>query len=218
MNQLGAFPDPDRLHPVDGQPRVVLLKPLVTSPLIEVGEFSYYDDPEHADAFETRNVLHHYGPERLVIGRFCAFASGTTFIMNGANHRLDSVSTFPFPIMGAPWGEHFELLTELPSHGDTVVGNDVWIGHQAVVMPGVRIGHGAVIAARSVVVSDVPDYAIVGGNPAKLIRYRFEPRDIADLLQIGWWDWPISTITQHVRVIAAGSVDALRKVSQRQNL
>jgi len=114
--------DPTVLHPMPEQPRVVLLRPLVKSPLIEVGEYSYYDDPDHSTAFETRNVLYHYGPERLVIGKFCALGTGVRFIMNGANHRMDGPSTFPFPTMGGSWSEHFDLLTGLPNRGDTLVG------------------------------------------------------------------------------------------------
>lgn len=182
--------DPTVLHPMPGQPRVVQLKPLVTSELIEAGEYSYYDDPEHATEFETRNVLYHYGPERLVIGRFCALGTGVRFIMNGSNHRMDGPSTFPFPTLGGSWSDHFDLLTGLPNRGDTVIGNDVWIGYEAVIMPGVRIGHGAIISSRSVVVSDVPDYGIVGGNPARLIRTRYEEEDVARLLAVAWWDWP----------------------------
>ncbi|MER6389356.1 CatB-related O-acetyltransferase [Streptomyces sp. NPDC059382] len=206
-------PDPSVLHPVAGQPRVVSLRPLVTSPLIEVGDYSYYDDPDDATAFETRNVLHHYGPERLVIGRFCALGTGVRFIMNGANHRMDGPSTFPFPIMGGDWADHFDLLTDLPGRGDTVVGNDVWFGHGAMVMPGVRIGHGAVIASGAVVVDDVPDYGIVGGNPARLIRTRYEPADIARLLAVAWWDWPVEHLTRHVRTVMSGSVDALEEAA-----
>ena len=127
--------DPTVLHPMPGQPRVVLLKPLVKSPLIEVGEFSYYDDPDDPTAFETRNVLYHYGPEKLVIGKFCALGTGVRFIMNGANHRMDGPSTFPFPTMGGSWSDHFDLLTGLPNRGDTVVGNDVWFGYSTTVMP-----------------------------------------------------------------------------------
>ena len=201
--------DPTVLHPVPGQPRVVQLKPLVTSPLIEVGEYSYYDDPDEPTAFETRNVLYHYGPERLVIGKFCALAEGVRFIMNGANHRMDGPSTFPFPIMGGSWADHADLLAGLPVKGDTVVGNDVWLGHRAMVMPGVRIGHGAIVAAGSVVVDDVADYAIVGGNPARLIRTRYDEKDIARLLAIAWWDWPAEHLTRHVRTLMSGSVDAL---------
>ncbi|KND26083.1 CatB-related O-acetyltransferase [Streptomyces acidiscabies] len=206
---MPLLPDPTTLHPMPGQPRVVLLKPLVTSPLIEVGEFSYYDDPDDATAFETRNVLYHYGPERLVIGRFCAFATGVKFIMNGANHRQDGPSTFPFPTMGGAWADHFDLITGLPNRGDTVVGNDVWLGNGVTVMPGVRIGHGAIVATGSVVTSDVPDYGISGGNPARLIRSRFADEDVARLLALAWWDWPLEHITAHVRTIMSGTVDEL---------
>jgi len=206
---MPVLPNPDTLHPMPGQPRVALLKPQVTSPLIEVGEFSYYDDPDDATAFETRNVLYHYGPERLVIGRFCAFATGVRFIMNGANHRTDGPSTFPFPTMGGAWADHFDLLTGLPNRGDTVVGNDVWLGNGVTVMPGVRIGHGAIVATGAVVTSDVPDYGIAGGNPARLIRTRYSEPDIARLLALTWWDWPLEHLTAHLRTVMSGSVDDL---------
>ncbi|QVQ55087.1 CatB-related O-acetyltransferase [Spiractinospora alimapuensis] len=204
-----SLPDPNVLHPWPEQPRVALLKPLVESPLIEAGEFSYYDDPDDPTAFESRNVLYHYGPEKLVIGKFCAFGTGVRFIMNGANHRMDGPSTFPFPMMGGTWGERFDLLTDLPVRGDTVIGNDVWLGYEAMVMPGVRIGNGAIVAARSVVTSDVPDYGIVGGNPAELIRRRFDDHDVDRLLAIAWWDWPLEHITAHLTEIMSGSVDEL---------
>ncbi|WP_245716244.1 CatB-related O-acetyltransferase [Micromonospora humi] len=187
-------------------PRVVLLKPLVRSSLVEVGDFTYYDDPDDPTAFEARNVLYHYGPERLVIGKFCALGTGTRFIMNGANHRMDGPSTFPFPIMGGSWTDHVDLITDLPGRGDTVVGNDVWFGHGATIMPGVRVGHGAIVAAGAVVTSDVPDYGIVGGNPAQLIRTRYGASDVARLLAVGWWDWPVEHITRHVRTIMSGTV------------
>lgn len=198
--------DPSVLHPMPGQPRVVLLKPLLTSPLIEAGEFSYYDDPDDPTAFETRNVLYHYGPEKLIIGKFCALATGVRFIMNGANHRMDGPSTFPFPTMGGAWSRHIDLLTDLPNRGDTVVGNDVWLGNGVTVLPGVRIGHGAIVAAGSVVTRDVPDYGIVGGNPARLIRSRYDEPDIARLLAVAWWDWPVEHITDHVRAVMSGSI------------
>ncbi|WP_018503139.1 CatB-related O-acetyltransferase [Parafrankia discariae] len=207
--------DPTVLHPVPGQPRVVLLKPLCVSPLIEVGEFSYYDDPDDPTAFETRNVLYHYGPEKLVIGRFCALGAGVRFIMNGANHRLDGPSTFPFPIMGGSWAEHFDLITGLPGRGDTVVGSDVWFGYRATVLPGVRIGHGAIIGSGSVVVDDVPDYGVVGGNPARLLRLRHSAADVARLLALAWWDWPLGHLARHVRTVMAGSVDDLEAAAPR---
>ncbi|MEU3772463.1 CatB-related O-acetyltransferase [Streptomyces sp. NPDC032472] len=205
-------PDPSALHPMPEQPRVVLLKPLVKSPLIEVGDYSYYDDPDDATAFETRNVLYHYGPEKLIIGRFCALGTGVRFIMNGANHRMDGPSTFPFPIMGGSWADHFDLITGLPGRGDTVVGHDVWFGHGATVMPGVRIGHGAIVAAGAVVAEDVPDYGIVAGNPARLIRTRYPEPDIARLLAVAWWNWPMEHLTQHVRTIMSGTIDDLEAV------
>jgi len=201
--------DPTVLHPMPDQPRVVLLRPLITSPLIEVGDFTYYDDPDDPTAFEARNVLYHYGPEKLVIGKFCALGEGVRFIMNGANHRMDGPSTFPLPIIGGSWAEHFDLITHLPSRGDTVVGNDVWIGYRTTVMPGVRIGHGAIIASGSVVVDDIPDYAIAGGNPAGVIRRRFSDQDIIRLLALAWWDWPPEHVTEHIRTIMSGSIDDL---------
>jgi virginiamycin A acetyltransferase len=206
-------PDPTVLHPMAGQERVVLLKPLVTSPLIEIGEYTYYDDPAEPTAFETKNVLYHYGPEKLVIGKFCALAEGVRFIMNGANHRMDGPSTFPFPIIGGAWGANMDLLTGLPVRGDTIVGHDVWLGYQVTVMPGARIGHGAIVAAGSVVTGDIPDYSIAGGNPAKVIRTRYPQPDINRLLELAWWDWPIEHITKHVRVLMSGSIDALAAVA-----
>ena len=212
MSTVGA-PDPMQIHPIAGQDRVVFLKPLIQNPLIEVGEYSYYDDPLHSAEFETRNVTHHYGPEKLVLGKFCAIASGTTFVMNGANHRMNGVSTYPFPIMGGAWGEHRDLITDLPSRGDTIVGNDVWIGANATIMPGVRIGHGAVISTEAVVTKDVPDYAIVGGNPAALIRRRYQEPDIRTLVELAWWNWPLPKITENLRAIADGSVAALSAIA-----
>ncbi len=215
VNEPALPPDPSTLHPIEGQERVVLLKPLITSPLVSVGDFTYYDDPDDATAFETRNVLHHYGPDRLIIGKFCAIAAGVKFIMNGANHRRSGPSTYPFPIMGGSWAQHFDLVTDLPSRGNTVVGNDVWIGGDVTIMPGVHIGHGAIISTSSVVTKDVPDYGIVGGNPATLIRRRFDDADIEALLDVAWWDWPIETITEHLRVIADGSVGELAAIAGR---
>lgn len=203
-------PDPAQLHPVSGQPRVVALKPLLAEfPLIDVGEFTYYDDPEHALDFGTRNVLYHYGPERLVIGKFCSLATNVRFIMNGANHRMNGPSTFPFPIMGGAWAEHADLLADLPQSGDTVVGNDVWVGRDCLIMPGVTIGDGAIIASGSVVTRSVEPYAIVGGNPAMHIRSRFDGATVARLLELRWWEWPIATISHNVRWLMDGDPNQL---------
>src|SRR5918996_5990422 len=139
--------DPMVLHPVAGQRRVVFLKPLVRHPNVEVGEYTYYDDPDDPLAFGREAVLYAHGPERLVIGRFCAIASGVRFVLPGANHADLGPSTFPFGIFGAGWADTMDLVMSAPSRGDTVVGHDVWFGYQALVLPGVSIGHGAVIAA-----------------------------------------------------------------------
>ena len=214
-----GIPDPTVPHPLPGQDRVVLLRPLITDPRIEVGEFSYYDDPDHPTAFQERNVLYAYGQEKLVIGKFCALAAGARFIMAGANHPDLGVSTFPFTIFGGEWTERtLDIMTGLETKGDTVVGNDVWIGYGSVIMPGVTIGDGAIIATQSVVVGDVSPYTIVGGNPAKPIRKRFADEDIERLLRIRWWDWPIEAITEHVRLIMTGTATELEAIAVERGL
>lgn len=204
----------------DQEPHTVFLKPLITSPKIEVGEFTYYNDQwDDPTAFETRNVLYTAGPERLVIGRFCAIAAGARFLLSAANHPMLGSTTFPFFIFGGDWLERSaDLLPRIPSRGDTVIGNDVWIGREATVMPGVTIGDGAVVAARAVVASDVPPYAIVAGNPARSIRSRFSAEDVERLLRIRWWDWPIEAITEHLRTIWAGTPAELEQAAERAGL
>lgn len=204
-------PSPDTTHPMAGFPQVCFIRNTVKSPNIIVGEYTYYDDPDGAEDFE-RNVLYHYpfSGDRLVIGRFCAIARGAKFIMNGANHLMSGLSTYPFQIFGHGWEQAMPPPEAFPHKGDTVVGNDVWIGYDALVMPGVRIGNGAIIAARSVVASDVPAYTIVAGNPARSVRQRFPQATIDTLEVIAWWDWPAETITRHLAVIVAGDVEALR--------
>src|SRR4051794_9017802 len=188
---MAAAPDPNTLHPVTGHDRVVFLKPLVTSPAIEVGDYSYYDDFDDPLAFERDAVLYAYGPERLIIGRYCAIGSGVRVLMPGANHADLGPSTFPFGIFGEPWAERtMDLVMGAPSRGDTVVGDDVWLGYQALVLPGVTIGNGAVVAAASVVASDIPPYAVVAGNPARVVRERYGAADVQRLLAAAWWDWP----------------------------
>ncbi|MBV8932618.1 MAG: CatB-related O-acetyltransferase [Kutzneria sp.] len=205
-----AAPDPTLLHPIPGHPRVVFLKPLVVSPYTSVGEFTYYDDPVDPTSFERDNVLYQTGPERLVIGKYCAIASGAKFIMNANRfHRVHSLSTYPFPLFGSDWRKDIDLFTHTPSHGDTVIGNDVWIGHSAIIMPGVRIGDGAVIGAGSVVTTDIPPYGVVAGNPARLLRLRFDEEQVAHLLRIAWWDWPVEQVTRHLRTIMSGTVEDL---------
>lgn len=210
---MSGAPDPKVLHPVEGQDRVVYLRPLVTDPRIEVGEYTYYDDPDDALGFERNAVLYAYGPERLIIGRYCAIASGVRFVMPGANHADLGPSTFPFGIFGPPWDVTMDLVMGAPSRGDTVIGNDVWLGYQALVLPGVTIGHGAVVAAASVVASDVPPYAIVGGNPARVISRRYEDDDVKRLLRAAWWDWPVELVTEHARTIMSGTPAELEQIA-----
>jgi virginiamycin A acetyltransferase len=212
-------PDPNVLHPVAGQDRVVFLRPLVRHSNIEVGEYTYYDDPDDALAFEHDAVLYAFGPERLIIGRFCAIAAGVRFLMPGANHADLGPSTFPFGIFGPPWAEQtMDLVLGAPSVGDTVVGHDVWLGYQALVLPGVTIGHGAVVAAGSVVSRDVTPYAVVAGNPARVVRMRFRDDDVARLLRAAWWDWPIDLVTEHARTIMAGTPAQLERIAIEHGL
>ena len=207
-------PDPTDPFPMPGFPQVCYLRNVIDAPNIEIGEYTYYDDPDGADNF-LRNVLYHFDfiGDRLRIGRFCAIARGVRFVMNGANHRLDGISTYPFQIFGGGWEQVMPKPGELPFKGDTVIGNDVWIGYDALIMPGVCIGDGAIIAARSVVTHDVPPYTLVGGNPARPIRRRFGDADIDTLLRIAWWDWPVERITRLLPLIVAGDVAALARMA-----
>ena len=159
-------PLPTDPHPMAGFPQVCFIRNTVKNPNVVVGDYTYFDDPEDSENFE-RNVLYHYPfvGDKLVIGKFCALARGVKFIMNGANHKLSGFSTYPFGIFGQGWEAAIPAPKDLPSRGDTVVGNDVWIGYDALVLPGVKIGNGAIVAARAVVAKDVPAYAVVGGNP-----------------------------------------------------
>lgn len=206
-------PDPADKHPLRGFPQVCYIKNTVTNPKIIVGDYTYYDDPDDAENFE-RNVLYHYpfSTDRLIIGKFCAIARGVKFIMNGANHQISGLSTYPFAIFGQGWEKVMPQPGDLPDKGDTVIGHDVWIGYEALIMPGVKIGHGAIIAARAVVTRDVPAYTIVGGNPARPLRTRFAPEQIKQLLALAWWDWPAEKITQHLELITGGDIDTLAAV------
>jgi virginiamycin A acetyltransferase len=203
--------DPTEKHPMKGFPQICFIRNTVSNPNITIGDYTYYDDPEDSENFE-RNVLYHFPfiGDRLIIGKFCALARGIKFIMNGANHKLNGFSTYPFYIFGNDWETATPEPGDLPYKGDTVIGNDVWIGYEAVLMPGVTVGNGAIIAAKSVVVSDVPPYAIVGGNPARLIRQRFGNDLVEALLAIAWWNWDIGKITRNLDKIVAADIQALR--------
>jgi virginiamycin A acetyltransferase len=209
IEQFG--PNPKNPYPLPEHHRVCFIKNLIKSPNIIIGDYTYYDDPENPENFE-KNVLYNYGDDSLIIGKFCAIATHVKFIMNGANHKLDGISTYPFPIFGHGWESAMNDLMNLPSKGDIIIGNDVWIGYDSLIMPGVKIGDGAIIAARSVVVKDIPPYTIAGGNPAVPIKQRFSNEEIEILLSIRWWDWEIEKITRNLDVIMNGDVERLKSL------
>lgn len=209
-------PNPHIKHPIAMHPRVGFLKPLVEAPNIEIGDYTYYDDPGGPEKFVEKCVLHHYPfvGDRLVIGKFCAIAEGARFIMNGANHALSGFSTYPFNIFGHGWEEGFDVATwQRENRGDTVVGNDVWIGMEAIVMPGISIGHGAIVAAKAVVTHDVPPYAVAAGNPARVVKTRFDRRTVERLLAAAWWDWPADKIGRNLDAIRGADIAALEAAS-----
>lgn len=202
----GKRPDPDVLHPVPGYENEIYVKPTITNPNIIVGEFTYIADTD----FES-HVTHHYewNGDRLIIGKFCQIAAGVEFVMNGANHQMNAVSTFPFYTLEG-WDMAPPAPAELPLKGDTVIGNDVWIGQNAVVLPGVKIGDGAIIGANSVVGSDVGAYTIVAGNPAQVLRKRFDEELIELLLNFRWWDKSVEEINALIPILTCGDLDKVR--------
>ncbi|MCA1952927.1 MAG: CatB-related O-acetyltransferase [Hyphomicrobiales bacterium] len=204
------LPDPLSRQPIPGWRGTAYLRAIVDDPRIEIGDFSYYDDSRGPEHFVARCVRYHFDfvGDRLIIGKFCAIAQGAQFLMNGANHPMRGISTFPFAAMGFVPGEAPDLDGD-PPRGDTVIGNDVWIGREAVILPGVTIGDGAIIGAHAVVSRAVPPYAIVVGNPARVTRLRFSAGEIARLLAIRWWDWPVEKIMRHAALLRAADIDAL---------
>lgn len=204
-----------KIYPRSQGHSTVYLQNVVTDPSIEVGEYTIYDDFVHDPRdFQRNNVLYHYpiNYERLVIGKFCSIACGAKFLFNSANHTLSSLSTYTFPIFFEEWGLPVEDIPRAwDNKGDIVIGNDVWIGYEAVVMAGVTIGDGAIIGTRAVVTKDVPPYTIVGGVPAKPIRKRFDDETIEQLLALKWWDWPIEKIRRHLGDIQSGNLEKLIK-------
>ena len=203
----GHRPDPNVIHPIPGYDREIYIRPTLKNPNIQVGEFSYIADSD----FE-RHVTHLYewNGDRLIIGRFCQIAAGVEFVMNGANHQMNAVSTYPFyTLMG--WDMQPPAPSDLPLKGDTVIGNDVWIGQNAVILPGVHIGDGAIIGASSVVGGDVPPYAIAVGNPARVIRRRFDDELIDLLLRFRWWDRDIEEINKLIPILTCGDLERVRR-------
>lgn len=204
-----AAPNKDTKFPLANYNRLCFLKNIIKNPNIIVGNYTYYDDFENVDNFE-KNVRYHFDfvSDKLIIGKFCMIASDVTFIMNGANHLTDAVSSYPFAIFGGDWANAMEGKT-YPTKGNTIIGNDVWIGYGATIMPGVQIGDGAIIASKSTVTKNVAPYTIVGGNPAKEIRKRFSDEEIAQLLETKWWNWDIEKITCNVQNLTDTDINKL---------
>lgn len=202
-----------KIYPRTGDTQTVYLNAVVQDPSIEVGEYTIYNDfVSDPRLFEQNNVLYHYpiNHERLVIGRFCSIACGAKFLFNCANHSLKSLSSYTFPLFYEEWGlEKADVATAWDNRGDIIIGNDVWIGFEAVIMAGVHIGDGAIIGARAVVTKDVPPYTIVGGVPAREIRKRFDAATVGRLQALKWWDWPEERIRQNLPYLQNGELDKL---------
>ena len=203
-------PNPDAIHPNAARPSICYIKNVITRPTIIVGDYTYYDDPIDSENFES-HVTHHYDfiGDKLIIGKFCAIGKGVEFIMNGANHRMCGVSTYPFNIMGGGWEKSVPSLDELPLKGDTVIGNDVWFGQNVTVLPGVHIGDGAIIGTNSTVAKDIPPYSIAVGNPCHVVKLRFDKGVIDYLLKLKWWDWPPEKIFANLETLTIGDVSKI---------
>lgn len=202
-----------KIYPRTGDYQTVYLNAIIKDPQIEIGDYTIYNDfVTDPLQFEKNNILYHYPihQERLLIGKFCSIACGTKFLFNCANHTLKSLSTYTFPLFYEDWElDKANITSAWDNKGDIVIGNDVWIGYEAIIMAGVHIGDGAIIAARAVVTKDVPPYTIVGGTPAKEIRKRFTADVIEQLLLLKWWNWPIDRIKQYLPYLTKGNLDYL---------
>lgn len=203
----------NKIYPRPGDTQIVYLQDVVNGPNIEVGAYTIYDDFVHDPRdFEKNNVLYHYpvNGDRLKIGKFCSVACGAKFLFTSGNHSLRSLSTYTFPIFYEQWGlDPKNIRDAWDNKGDIVIGNDVWIGYEAVILSGVTVGDGAVIGTRAVVTKDVPPYTIVGGVPARPIRRRFDPQTIARLEELRWWDWEEERIARNLSAIQSGRPDLL---------
>ena len=212
---------PNKTYLRTGDTQTIYLKSIITRPTIEIGDFTIYNDfVNDPRDFEKNNVLYHYpiNHDRLTIGKFCSIACGAKFIFNCANHTLNSLSTYTFPLFFEEWDlPKSEVSTAWDNKGDIIIGNDVWIGYDAVIMAGVHIGDGAIIGTRAVVTKDVEPYSIVGGVPAKEIRKRFAPDVVAKLLELKWWNWPSEKIKNNIAAIQSGNIEELLKISGLKN-
>jgi len=200
-----------KIYPRTGDKETVYLKDVISNPNISVGAYSMYNDfVNDPRDFEKNAVLYHYpvNRDKLIIGKFCSIACGAKFIFNSANHTGSSLSTYPFPIFFEEWGLDVKKVTDAwDNKGNIVIGNDVWIGYEAIIMAGVTIGDGAIIGTRALVTKDIPPYTIVGGIPARRIRKRFDDNTIFKLQQMKWWDWPVEKIAQNLEFIQAGRIE-----------
>lgn len=205
----------NKIYPRSNDEQIVYLKNVIKNPNIEVGDYTIYNDFVHNPAdFEKNNVLYHYpiNGDKLKIGKFCSIACGAKFLFTSGNHTLRSLSTYTFPIFFEEWGLDTKNIRDAwDNKGDIVVGNDVWIGYEAVILSGVTIGDGAIIGSRAVVTKDVPPYTIVGGVPARAIRKRFDEDTIAKLKALQWWNWDEEKIARSIAAIQSGDIDALEK-------
>lgn len=209
---MKIFPDKDSAFPNPAIPSLCFIKNVVKNPRIIVGDYTYYDDCDGADRFEE-HVTHFYEfiGDKLIIGNFCAIAKGVEFVMNGANHRMNCATTYPFYIMGGDWGGMIApVVDQLPLKGDTVIGNDVWIGQNVTIMPGVHIGDGAIIGADSTVATNIPPYAVAVGNPARVIRLRFDDETIELLERLKWWDLPIEVIDRLIPILTNPHIEDMK--------
>ena len=208
------FPSPNTLYPlVSALDRTCFLKNIITRPNIVVGDYTYYDDETDVRNFE-KNVLYHYDflGDKLIVGKFCQIASDVKFFMNGMLHMIDSFSTYPFMIFSKECQKKYPSDAKFPFKGDTIVGNDVWIGYNASFMPGVHVADGAIIGTNALVTKDVGPYEIWGGNPAKLIRKRFSDEVIELLLKIQWWNWDIEKIVENVDILISNDINVLKSI------
>ncbi len=201
------------IYPRKNDRETVYLKSVITKPNIEAGDYTIYNDYVHDPRkFEKNNVLYHYpiNGDKLIIGKFCSVACGAKFLFTSGNHTMRSLASYTFPIFFDEWGLDPKNITEAwDNKGDIIIGNDVWIGYEAVIMSGVKIGDGAIIGTRAVVTKDVPPYTIVGGVPAKPIRRRFDDETVKKLLNLRWWDWEKEKIQKNIPAIQRGDISAL---------
>ncbi len=219
---MSKFPsiDPNVVRPItieatgETWPYTVFLKNVINHPNIEIGDFTYYND--HRDNIKDYKKLiapyiYDHSPEKLIIGKFVQIAHGTQFITSSASHQMDGISTYPFAIFGKEWSKLYK--PRFPNKGNTKVENDVWFGHESLIMPAVQIGSGAIIGSRSVVTKDVPPYTIVAGNPAKIIKQRFSDKQVKQLLKISWWNWPYDIIEKNIQAITNADIEILLKIN-----